>query len=603
MLDLTPYFPGAYILDINPEDITSLSTAATGTYPSAAQPVDGDPLRKVFNTAIANTYDFVRVADGTRPTYRAASVLNGKPCIEFRAVGTPSAGSGPYLLEAIEGGLATALGNSWTLLMVIDKRGGTEGTIRAIFGNSDQASDHFQFSSVSSKWNRHAGGGTLPTITTGMRVLGYSNTNTFLTKSVERILLDSSVPAVTRTNYLPPANLPTTGTVPRGFGLGNYAWGGGAGIFCMNADLYRLIAVQGPSGQGDWAGALAAINAYYSLSTTTTVGTLAAPNLYVYDATPTTLKIVADPQGGGTRPFTVQLYRSATLDTAANIAVVGNLISSSFNYTFTDTGLTAQSTYYYVMRVTATGGATVLSAVLTARTDGTITVLGDGVGDSTSTESPSFTLAPKHAEARIQRDQPPLNITIEGKGVVGRKARELSTATHAGGTNGGGQVTALVTAAVAAGKTFVSIRLGINDYTAWLTQPTDYTILRFKADIASIVAAYNAAGIIVYVHPILARVSPAQGFAASDDPTTGIPAWNDALFNATTGLTFNHLCRRGAEGLYNLIKNTPSLLTTDGLHPNGDGLAAIGEMEGDAMGPGIHALYWYRRGRSRNERY
>lgn len=550
-------FPGIpCVLWIDPSDATSLISVATGT--TGGDVVDGATAGTALDKS-GNSNHLSQATAGLRPTYEATGTALGAPCLQFYDANTPTNGLGPYLAERVQNQLINMMSNSYTVLILADQKGTTgTGIYQAFLGNSGLGDGRFHMLRITNKWNRHAGSTSgIPNLSTGIHALAYVGTNREESTFGERIYVDTATtPTSVRSAFLPTPIVTLNAITTKAY-LGN-------SLSYLNgscySDIYAVYVWAGVLSNAQLAQAYASFNTQFGTSFTTSAGTLTAPtNVTASAATKTTLRITSDPSVGGTGPLTVKFYRSTTNGTAASIAVPGNLIQSSASFILNDTGLTAQTTYYYVVEVVDNVAATVRSTVLTATTKGTVVAKLAILGDSISTEFTSNVDPKAWVNNFIQAAYPALEVLTYQHAVPGRKARELSRINHGSGSAGGGMITAIVAAMVAQGITHCSLMAGTNDWTQFATVPLDYNKARYLVDMADIISALTTVGITVYTHEM-----PWRTTAGAGDATTGILGWNNGL----DALTYSGLSRQGDTSLYADILANPSKLV-DGIHLTG----------------------------------
>jgi len=106
-------------------------------------------------------------------------------------------------------------------------------------------------------------------------------------------------------------------------------------------------------------------------SGTTSASSLTDGNLSQSSVTTTTATLGHTAATGGTSPYTYALYRHGT--TGFTPPGTGTLLSSNATFPYTDTGLTASTTYYYRVIVTDNVSATALGTQLTVVTASSVT--------------------------------------------------------------------------------------------------------------------------------------------------------------------------------------------------------------------------------------
>lgn len=544
------------------ETATTLSASDTATGPA-----DGSIAA---DTQIGSWYDknggsitFSQATVGLRPYLRTGG-LNSKRYLEFwDATNTPATGSGPRLQERTTT-LHTSLQNSKTILLLVDKRVSAEGSYNYFFGNSDGGTKHYFYAKLSGKFTRFDSGSTA-TMGSGVHALAYTFAQTSGNLGVETIYVNSAIAAWSATNTLPAKN-------STAFNIGDIL----TGTKSANSKIYKLVAFDRALSDVEIADWFAAWNTEYGTSFNTSVGPLTAGAISVSNVQKTTQTVSAAAASGGTVPYTYQWYRSTTNGTAASIAVVGNIVSGATSLTLNDTGLTTQTTYYYVLKVTDSAAGTVLSSVLTAPTHGPLTVKTAHIGDSITFGANSGTDPVTQFVLKMQELYPALDVQATNYGISGQKLRQYSRINHGSGTVGGGEITARITTMLAANITHVSIMEGVNDYVAG---SPDYTKERYLVDMQDVVSALLAAGFTVYVNDMT------YAGAGRDDPTTGLPAWNTQLGT----LTYTGKLRRGDTATYGQMKAASPSELVDGVHLTTAGSTRLGQNWAAAQGASIYS--------------
>lgn len=300
---------------------------------------------------------------------------------------------------------------------------------------------------------------------------------------------------------------------------------------------------------------------------------LAAGTPSVTSSTSTTINVTAGTPTGGTAPYSYQWYRSATSNFTPG---VGNIISGATSQTLADsTGLSADTPYYYVCRVTDSASATVdtkqIAGVLKAAT----LVLGF-IGDSITNE---YGLSAGEGPATqcglyLEKFYKHRAVTVSEQAVNGSKSADWIS----GSTN----LNNAKSAFSSAGVTHVHIMLGANDAAA----ANLVSAATFLSNLTSCVNDLTGAGykvIISYPTYIPAGANSNATTAASVALAQSYQAQIDSLVDQVNVL-------RGDTLAFNYFINSLSETQSDKTHPTATGAKALGLLWARAIDRALYRL-------------
>jgi lysophospholipase L1-like esterase len=544
--------------------------------PTAAPPAPGNITS---GTLVGTWYDnsgngnhFSQSNSTYQPTYYSSGGHIGSGAYVSFVPPSASGGyttDGPTLTERTAN-LHTICATNNTVLMLLYKgTSSLDGTYQAFFTNNVGGSGAEFLLRISGKFTRYNGsaGVTMSEGATHALVYTYASSGT-----VETFYIDSAASAgATYTSG-------RTGMTSSAFEIGDEQ-------YSINGQVCEYLVYNSALLNTQIAQIFAYWNTKWGTSFNASAGPLTTGSLQVTSVTKTSQTVISSSPSGGTSPYTYQWYRSTTSGTASAIAVSGNLISGATSLTLNDTGLTLQTTYYYVLQTTDSATPTanvVLSAVLTAPTHGNTTVKIGFIGDSITYGAESTVPPPTAAQTALQSAYPRLDVQVTDYGVDGQQFRYYSRLTYSGGTNGSSGVVSLLTTLQAAGITYVSIMEGTND---WAAGPgnggsdTSFSPANYAADMVNVTSYLTAAGITCFVNQLIYRTT-----SGADSSSTGLPAWNAEL----ASLSYGGLLDQGDTSAYAYFKANTSELA-DGLHPNTAGSVTLGDYWASAIGPVIAA--------------
>jgi hypothetical protein len=492
---------------------TTLTTSATDAPPALGNIADGASIGTWFDNS-GNGNHFSQTTTGEdQPTYSASGgQIGGHPCAIFPC--STLNGNGPFLTERVAN-LYNVLGGSNTVLILCYKYNTAEQVFEVLFTNSTGGNGTEFLIRYNGCFERFQAGSTAAMSEAAAHALTYSFNST---NNKETFYVDSAAAPAFSTTAGRPA-IPTSACQISDFNDP------------LNGEVYEIVVYNRELSNSEIAEVYAYWNTKYGTSFNASAGPLTASTLSATTVTKTSQTLAASSPSGGTSPYSYQWYRSTVSGSASSVAVSGNAVAGATGLSFSDSGLTPQTTYYYVLKVidSASSSATVLSTVLTAPTHGNITVNIGFIGDSITDGANSSTDPVTQFALAMQAEYPQLDVQAFNYGHSGEVFRVYSRLMHAGGTNGGGGVTSLVTTLQGAGITYLGIMEGTNDWSYGPygpNSPTDptYTPANYLADVEDVASALTTAGITVYINQLIYRTS-----AGADDPTTGLPAWNAEL--------------------------------------------------------------------------
>lgn len=523
---------------------------------------DGGLAAKWFDSS-GNDHTFSQATSALRPTYHTGGDLGGQPYVTFDNASTPIDNSGSCMtadfLTALSGG---GTGSYSFLFLAKQTAAGGAQLFQVIGAAGPGGAQKYSFLRFSGEFVRYNSAATAPMATDVAHAIAFTMASTGSNTGLETVYLDSSFAPVDSATETIPASASDT------FTLG--AWAGGGNCFA-GAQFYELIVFNRAIHNGDISAVFADWNARYGTSFNATVPALTAANPSASSITQTGQTISWSSASGGAGGYTYQLYRSTVNGTAASIAVPGNAVSGATTSPEADSGLTAQTNYHYVLKVTDAASTTALSSVLTAPTHGTTTVKIDFLGDSRTSLSPGGITPAEKFSIDLFHAFPALDPVINNSAAPGQKIRDLSTAAT---PDAGGAITALVADMVTRGVDYVLIMHGTNDAGQESLSTPGFTVANFTLDFQSVVDAITDEGIVVYVNQNTAREEPAN---------TVVDSYNDVL----AALTYGPLLREGDATVFAVWDAALSTYTSDDLHPNAAGVTDLADRWNDACGTGI----------------
>jgi lysophospholipase L1-like esterase len=236
--------------------------------------------------------------------------------------------------------------------------------------------------------------------------------------------------------------------------------------------------------------------------------------------------------------------------------VLGAPIAGATALVRNETGLTAQTNYYYTLRVTDSLGASADTAQLYAPTHGTFAVRIGFIGNSQMTQSPGGETIPQAFARLFFQAYPGADPIVTNLAVSGQEARMVAQ------TNGGGNLLAgYLTTLATAGVTHCFVLHGGNDATQQGLGTPGYTTADYIEDMTDIVTRLAAAGIT----PIVCE-TPYRSSSPSSDAVVQI--YNPLLPGICNGTTI----LMGDQAVYEEWFANPALYLRDGLHPTATGV-------------------------------
>jgi lysophospholipase L1-like esterase len=277
--------------------------------------------------------------------------------------------------------------------------------------------------------------------------------------------------------------------------------------------------------------------------------------------TSTTINVSVGAASGGTPSYTYQWYRSTTSNFTPG---AGNLLSGATSTTLADsTGLSADTPYYYVCRVTDSGAQTADSKQIAGALRASTLILGfigdsitDGYGLSAGQEPHAY------AASYLTKLFKFRTVTVSDQSVNASKTSEWAS--------GQANLTTAKSAFSSAGVTHVHIMLGANDAAA----SNLVSAATYGSNLSSCVNDLVGAGykvILSYPTYIPAGANNNVTTAASVALTQSYQAQIDALVNHSTIL-------RGDTLAFNYFADNLSEYQSDQTHPTATGSASLGLM-------------------------
>ena len=275
---------------------------------------------------------------------------------------------------------------------------------------------------------------------------------------------------------------------------------------------------------------------------------LTAGSLTLGTQTTTTANLSSTAATGGTPTYTYQWYRSTTNGFTPGS---GNIISGATSLSLADTGLTAGTTYYYVVKATDSASATALSSQLTVTqpttNPQTYCFIGDSITygyGSTSDPVTQFSLIVRKIFGSGT------TVSVVNRGITGTTSADWATSTY--------YSPAL---AACASANVLMIMLGTNDSrTAIATSQSAY-----QTNIQTLITQAKIAGItriFVNVSPYINTSSGGWDITTSNALLVQYQSAITALANADPGHVWV-----GDTQAYTWFQSNPSEMGGDGVHP------------------------------------
>lgn len=190
---------------------------------------------------------------------------------------------------------------------------------------------------------------------------------------------------------------------------------------------------------------------------------------------------------GGTTPYTYQWHRSATANFSPS---GGTAISGATSTSYSDTGASPDTVYFYKLVATDATSTSVTSNQIAGVLKSPpliIGCLGDSITKGTFGPSPAPITATQRLASQLKSTYVNRDVTVVNAGVDGASAQDFAA-------NAGGIMTAASSAFSSAGCTHVLIMLGAND------AGDHRTGAQYLADMQTIAASLVADGYVVVIN-------------------------------------------------------------------------------------------------------
>lgn len=557
----TPPDIGSCELWLRADDPTKLTDDPLRLTEGAGDIANGAKVYRWFDasgSATAADHTAVQTTTDYQPTYNTVGSIGGKPYLSFNTSLTASTAGGavllisdaaPGLLESLADGPGAGLG-SYTFLFLTYQTTWTAAGYNTIASNASGGNFKFNFirnpGGTTGKFVRFNGstGVTMPQNQANAIAMTFACNGTANLGTETYYINDAAAVANTNTGGTPSMASQKTLYI----GARNST---GAQCFA-NGQIYEILAFAKALTNTEIAQIYAYWNGKYGTSFGTSVGPLTAGTVTTASITQTGQTLTATSPTGGSAPYTYQWYRSTVS------GALGSPIASATALTRIETGLTAQTNYYYTLRVTDNAGATSDTTQIFAPTHGTTTKRVGFIGDSIQTYTPGGINVPDQWGVDLFTTYRGADPVISNYAVSGKQARQLAST-----NSGSDQLAAILTTMGTDAITHCHIMIGTNDAYAQNAGDATFSAANYATDLSNIATRIAALGVTVTIHQIPWRSTSAI--------TSIVQTYNAQIAGVCNGTTI----LQGDTTLYAAWTNNSTL--NDGLHPTAAGVTDMAE--------------------------